>query len=124
MRNWLIDIAAAVIWAGAVVLLVVNADESSGEVLIPLLIALCAGLGFTSGRFRILLVPVAITLVGVFVGLIFGDGGDCEACVDDVAPWFWIVWTAFWVGLIELAIWAGVLIRRAALGRRGQRPAA
>jgi hypothetical protein len=65
MRNWLIDIGAALIWAGAVVLLVVNADESSGEVLIPLFIALCAALGFTSGRYRILLVPVAITLVGV-----------------------------------------------------------
>jgi hypothetical protein len=52
-----------------------------------------------------------------------GTGGDCEGCEDDVAPWFWIVWTAFWLGLTELAIWAGVVIPEK-VGWPGQSPPA
>jgi hypothetical protein len=127
MRDWVIDIVAAVAWLGGLVLVIAEADALSGEIAIPLLIAICLGLGFVSGRYRILLVPVAIASLSTLVVLIFDPGGDCrpsEGCEDDVATWFWIAWTVFWTGAVELAIWAGVLVRRATLGRPGDRPTA
>jgi membrane protease YdiL (CAAX protease family) len=99
------------------VLVFVDTDKNQlpGGVAVLLGIGLCVALGCVSGRYRILLVPLAILVIGILAGLIFGGSDDCrpsEGCEDDVAPWFWIVWTVFLVGFAELSIAAGVLLRR------------
>jgi hypothetical protein len=115
MRNWLIDIAAMVIWGAGVALILGHADESTGAVLIPVFIALCAALGLVSGRYRILLSTAAIIVLGLVAGLIFGSGDDCrpsEGCEDDLAPAFVIIFFAAWFAAVEAMIAIGVAIRQ------------
>jgi hypothetical protein len=114
LRDWVVDCAAFAVWSAVLLLLAFEVITPVGFVTFALIFGGSALLGFVSGRFRMLLAPLALAVVLIVVASFASD--DCDparGCEDDENGWALFFYLVFFAGLlVETSIGVGLLFRR------------